>query len=301
MIKTGEVLRKFRKRRGIMQNDLSVGISSRQTYSKIETNQQEPNFETLKLLLKRLDYEISDFEREVRLIDESHEFYALFLNAVNGESNLKEVTSLFSYADQRKNQSNKDFHFYMITKGHLHRKFPSVVPKFSKSDIAKFKKIVNGNIDFFNLYDLKLVADFSPQLLSYQELLNLYQRIPSFSPFDFSEDTQVYRTQIHKIYNNFCDIAAFRNDLKTAKEILAKHKHFAKIHPELRYSFFIKLNEITISYIETKDKERLEGIKFLIESMEFVEDESMKKVFEYQYYVLKNQEDYNTLDSVIYD
>ncbi|MBP2098891.1 hypothetical protein [Enterococcus rivorum] len=153
----------------------------------------------------------------------------------------------------------------------------------------------------FSLYDLRLIGDLATHILSYDELITLYRNLPTFDPYHYGEDTVIYRTQIHKILNNICDICINENNIELATEILNKHKNFAKVHTDLRYLFYIRINEIMINYLKDNDKKELDKLLEISESFKLAGDINTANAVKYQYNSHKNKETYELKKAVSFD
>jgi len=298
---TGSILKKFRKNRHLSQQSLCEGIITRQTYSKIENNQLEPNYEILLHLLDRLGYEVSDFAREVNRNSNSSKFYKLFLKGIGNDLTITEATALFEYVQSKRYISSRDFHLYGVTKGHLHKKFPTIIPAYTEEDKEYFRNFIKSSFAFYGLYDLKIIGDFLPHLLTYKEIKTLYKNLPDFPPLDYVEDSEIYRTQIHKIYNNICEIAIFSGDPLLAKEVLEKHKSFSKVHPELRYLIYIQINEISIDYLLTNNKLVLDKLLDISKAMQLIGENVLSEAIVNQHKTLLKEKEYNSIDTITYD
>lgn len=295
---TGDILKKFRKNRRVNQQDLCRGIITRQTYSKIENNQQEPNYEILQSLLKKLNYEIDDFNRELEKTSEIEFYYTLLLKAKNNQCDLSDIETLYCFANQNKYNNHTFFQLYGRTVGHLHKIYPTIIRDYTDEDKQYFSDFISDYSKTYSLSDLKMLADFSAHLLDYKELILTFKKLPNFSPFSYGKLSEVYSLQVHKIYNNFCDSALFNNDLKNAKKMITLHKEFGKFYPNMRYLFYIKINELTIGYLETNKKLYLDELTKLADFSKQLGDHSTATSIFYQIKVLKEKLDYDSTNAI---
>lgn len=283
------------------QQELSNGIISRQTYSKIENDDVKPNFEILSDLLDKLDYSLSDFAMEHERLKKDNIFYHIFQKGVAKEATEEEILELLEYVKRTYKKSKKHFYLYGITKGQLFPYYPDLIPKFNSKDKEYFKKIITVNQNFFSLYDLKIIGNFASHLLEYNELLKLYYTLPDFFPYDYGDNVELYHAEIHRIYNNFCDIAIHNNDIDTAKTILKKHKYFGKYHKDFRNDLYIKINELTIHFKESKNDEFLSKLKLMCENLKLLGDDGMAKALKYQIDVLETDSEYISFKAITHN
>lgn len=298
---TGKILRRFRKNRSMTQQLLSQGIISRQTYSKIEKGDLEPNFEILTDLLNKLDYELSDFALEYNQLKNDDFIYRIYQKGIAKKATKNEIVKLNTYIHLNYKKSKRNFYLYGITKGHLQPIYPKLIPKFTLEDKEYFKKLVMNSKSYFSLYDLKLIGNFSGHLLSYGDLISLYFTLPNFSPYDYGDDFELYHSEIHKIYNNFCDIAIYNNDIPTAKEILKKHSLFTEINKDFRFFLYIKINELAINFKEFKYPESIEKLKKILNTIILLGDIEMEKALSYQIEVLETDAEYISFKAITHN
>ncbi|MBL1227222.1 helix-turn-helix domain-containing protein [Enterococcus sp. BWR-S5] len=301
MNKPGDILKKFRLLRNFNQTVLSKGIISRPAYSKIENNWQEPNYEILTALLARLNYEITDFWRELNRDNVVDQCYKLFLKGLEGDLTEQEARNLIQVLEDSKFLSNRHYHLYGMTKSYLHNSFPSIISSLEDSDKEYFRTYINSLKNSYSLYDLKIIGDFATHVLPYSEIKKLYNRLPEFSPYDYAEDTQLYRTQIHKIYNNICDIAVLENDLELASELLVKHKKFAKVHSDLRYLLYIQINEAMILFKKSGNICDLDKLKEVAKIFNQIGDIKTSEAVLYQYNSYVGEDTYKPDSAITHD
>lgn len=298
---TGTILKNFRKNRLMTQQELSRGIVSRQTYSKIENGDIQPNFEILNSLLIKLDYELSDFAFEYKQLKNNNSMYHIYQKGIAKKATKNEIIKLNTYIHKNYKKSKRNFYLYGITKGHLRPIYPDLIPKFTSEDEDYFKKLVMKPRSIFNLYDLKLIGNFSGHLLSYEDILSLYYTLPDFSPYDYGDDFELYHSEIHKIFNNFCDIAIYNNDIPTAKEILKTHTLFTEINKDFRFFLYIKINELAIDFKETRSKESISNLKNILKTITLLDDEEMAKALKYQIKVLETDSEYISFKAITHN
>lgn len=300
-MQTGDILKKFRKNRKMTQKEICDGLITRQSYSKIENNLQQPNYEILLAILEKLDYEIDDFKNEMDKHTTIENYYALLLKAKKNKASLKEIKELITYAQNNKYKNNTHFQLYGRIVGHFQKKYPSLISNYTKEDREYFKKFSSNYSTNYSLSDLKLLADLSTHLLSYEEVYKIYKSLPNFNIFEYGKLSEIYSLQVHKIYNNYCDLALFNNDLKTAKEILELHISFASYYPNLRYMLYIKINEATLGYQETNDPLFLDELKRLANFTEELGDTISATSIFHQIEILKKNASYKTTDIIVND
>lgn len=301
MITTGEILRKFRSNRQFTQKKLSNGIISRQTYSKIEHGDIEPNFEILNSLLEKLDYSLSDFAMEHERLKNDTKFFHIYQKGVAKEASHKEISNLVEYVKQNYKKSKKNFYLYCITKGQLFTNYPDLIPKFTSKDKNYFKKILLTEQRYFSLYDLKLIGNFAVHLLDYKDLLHLYSILPDFSPYDYGDNVELYHSEINRIYNNFCDIAIYNNDLETANFILNKHLSFTKNHKNFRNNLFIEINKLSIKFKESKDTKFVLKLKSMSKNLNSLGEKQLSQALEYQIKVLETDSEYISFKAITHN
>lgn len=293
-MQTGTILKKFRKNRKFNQEQLCKNIITRQTYSKIENNQQEPNYEILLALLERLDYEIDDFNKELETKNEIEKYYKILLQAKNREASLKQIEELYAYSNHNKYKNNTFFQLYGRTVGHLQKFYPNIIEEYSQQDKQFFKKFTDYYSEEYSLSDLKMIADFATHLLPYSDLIAIYNKFPNLNPYKYGKMSEIYTLQMHKIYNNFCDSALFNNDLETAKKILITHRDFSTYYPNMRYLFYIKINELTLGYIETRNNIYLNKLENFATLCQELGDIPTAESITYQTNTLRKNKKYDT-------
>lgn len=301
MNSTGQILKHFRKNRFITQEKLSKGIVSRQTYSKIERGDIEPNFEILNALLKKLDYRLSDFAIEFEKLDRINTYFNIYQKGLSKNATEDEIKSLNKYIHKNYKQSKQQFYLYGLTKGRLEPVYPDIIPAFTEDDKQYFKKLIMKKQKYFSLYDLRLIGNFSAHLLSYEDLLILYNSLPDFLSIDYGDDIEIYHSEVHKIYNNFCDIAIFNDDINTAKEILRKHILFAESHKDFRFYLYTKINDLIIKFKESAEDEYLDKLKQILKTIRLLGDEQMVKSLEYQINILQTKDTYESIKAITHN
>lgn len=299
MRKTGDILKKMRKQRKMNQQQLCKGIISRQAYSRLENNLQEPNYEILLQLLNRLNYETTDFWRELNHDNPLDQCHKLYLKGIAGEMTEKEAAELMSQLNSITEKNNRYYHLLGMISGHLHSKFPKIIPDLKEHISPYFKNYIQDLTDL-SLYDLRIIGDFATSALSYPEQKEFFQKLDEFDPYAYGEESYAYRTQIHKIYNNFCDFALSKNDLQFAKTILDRHNRFAKVHKDLRYLSYLQINNAIYAYRITGDKKHLETLKEIAQALETCGDSNVAKKIDYQYQAYKTEK-YDPSKAISYD
>lgn len=298
-METGTILKLFRQRRNVTQEELCEGIISRQAYSRIENNLSEPNLDILKHLLTKLNYQITDFWREGTKGDNLEECYKYFLQGISGKLNRQQAQELMSKLPDIKEKSNRYLHFSGMVKAHLHHEFPDIIPPLSKKELNILKEYILGLTDF-SVYDLRIIGDFAPRILEYNLLKEVFESLPDLKPYDYGEEASIYRTQVHKIYNNFCDVALQQNDLNFAKILLQKHRSFAKVHKDLRYLTYLRINEIIYEYKTTKDKQHIRKLENIVQALKTIGDEQTADIVSYEMNAYLS-ESYNPEESIVFD
>lgn len=283
MILTGDILKHFRKNRNLTQSEVAKGIISRQAYSKFERNLSEPTHEVFKELLKRLNYDFSDFINESNKQSTESHYYQLLLKGLDNSLTAKEAEQLYTYANKHKKKNSHIMHLYGRIKGHLHPKFPLIIPEFNDEDKLLFKNYIFNLNGHFSLNDLKIMGDFIGISVPYGELTTFYDGLEEFSNSEFPYDILTYQVQINKIYNNICDIFLANNDSIRARDILQKQKKFLSSRMDLRYAFYSKINETILNYLETKNLKVLSGLLEIADMFAFVGDTQTEKAIRYQY------------------
>lgn len=298
-MQTGTILKTFRERRNITQDELCYGIISRQAYSRIENNLSEPNLDILKHLLVKLNYQMTDFWREATKGDSLEECYKLFLRGIADQLNRQQAQELMDKLSKIKSKNNRYLHFSSMLKAHLHPKFPDIIPKLNSYEEDMLREYILQLTDF-SVYDLRIIGDFGPRLLEYDLLKEVFFTLPDLRPYDYGEESSVYRTQVHKIYNNFCDVALQQNDLPFAELLLEKHKAFAQVHKDLRYLTYLRINEIVYEYKTTKDKQKLLKLQDIAQALKIIGDNQTANMVlnELNAYL---KEDYDPKESVVLD
>lgn len=300
MQQTGDILRKLRKKRGLTQKELVAGIISRPNYSKIENNEIPPTTETLLLLLERLNLDYTDFIREVNKETTFNKYKAYFLRALSNDLTIKQVKELFDYVNQHRYISNRYFHFYGIVKGHLHYRFPKIIPNFSEEDKDYLKNYLSKLHNNYSLYDLKLIADFAGIFYTYEDFKELVLNMPPLNPYAYADDIHPYKLHLHQIYNNICDIAIREKDFVTADLLLKKHHELLEVHPELRYNFFYEINRLSKCFYETNDPTYLDSIKKYADIFKEIQDYSTAEAIYHQIEGMKNDQKINPEDLITY-
>lgn len=270
-METGTILKQFRIQRNMTQDELCQGIISRQTYSRIENNLCEPNLDILKHLLEKLNYQITDFWREMTKGETLEECYKYFLKGIAGQLSAQEARQLMNLLPDITEINNRYLHFSGMLKSHLHSQFPEIIPTFSDFERNNLKNYIL-QLKHFSVYDLRIIGDFASRLLDYQQLKQLFFLLPDLRPYDYGEESSIYRTQVHKIYNNFCDVALEKNDFPFVKILLKKHRKFANVHSDLRYLTYLKINEIILEYKMTKNRHTILQLTNIAENLTFIGD-----------------------------
>ncbi|HHA4398655.1 TPA: helix-turn-helix domain-containing protein [Enterococcus faecium] len=300
MQQTGDILRNLRKKRGLTQKELVAGIISRPNYSKIENNEIPPTTETLLLLLERLNLDYTDYIREVNKETTFNKYKAYFLRALSNDLTIKQVKELFDYVNQHRYISNRYFHFYGIVKGHLHYRFPEIIPNFSEEDKTYLKKYLSKLNKQYSLYDLKLIADFAGIFYTYKEFKKLVLDMPEPDLYAYADDIHPYKLHLHQIYNNICDIAIREKDFVTADLLLKKHHELLEVHPELRYNFFYEINRLSKRFYETNDPTYLNSIKKYADIFKEIQDYGTAEAIYHQIEAMKNNQKINPEDLITY-
>ncbi|EOE09548.1 hypothetical protein Q9S_02854 [Enterococcus faecalis EnGen0080] len=295
----GTILKKFRQRRNLTQDELCQGIISRQAYSRIENNLSEPNSDILRSLLSRLNYQISDFWREATKGEPLEECYKYFLKGIAGQLNRQQAQELMALMPDITEKSNRYLHFSAMLKAHLHSQFPDIIPSLSDYEENRLKDYIL-NLTDFSVYDLRIIGDFAPRLLDYELLKEVFYTLPDLHPYDYGEESSIYRTQVHKIYNNFCDIALQKDDLPFAEFLLEKHQAFAAVHKDLRYLSYLRINEIVFEYKITKDTKRILKLQDIIYALTVLGDKQTAGIVQYEMDSYLN-ETYNPSKSIVMD
>lgn len=289
---SGEILKKFRINRNMTQSEVSKGIISRQAYSKIEKGQSEPSFQIFSNLLERLNYDLSDFMNEKRNLFSEKQYYKIYLQALDGTLTENEVEQLYKFSyDHRKENSNL-LALYGKIKGHIHHRYPLIVPNFSREDKQLFKDYILNLNGHYSLNDLLIIGDFATISIHPDELGDFYDTLPSFKTSDYEYDISSYQLQICKIYNNFSDVFLPHNDLKRAEDCIKKLENFLKQKLNLRYAFYLKINKICLEYKKSDNPKILLELLDIAKIMESVGDTETANAIRYQYETYVNETPY---------
>lgn len=248
----GNTLKNIRINKNFSQTELSKDIMSRQLYSKVENNSAEITFNTLEQLLQKMNVGMIDFLREYNKSDLLSQYKNLLLKAFKKDITPTEAKELNDFVEANKHLSSEHLSLFVLTKSHVHIIYPAIVSNIKKNDINDINKYILSLQGEYTLHDLKLIGDCA-RYLPLNNLKKIYNKFPRYDLEDFTMDNSIYRVQIHKIYNNFCDIALAEKDLAFAKKVLLQHKRFSNVYSEIRYLFYIKINEIILTYLETKE------------------------------------------------
>ncbi|EHV0131505.1 helix-turn-helix transcriptional regulator, partial [Enterococcus faecalis] len=225
----GETLRTIRNNKNLSQSQIAENIMSRQRYSNIEKELTEPSLSELQKILLRMNINIIDFLKIYESDKTIGTYKNLLVKGLKKELSALEATKLINYATEHRNDSNENLLLYSLTKSHLHAHYSSVIPKFNETDIHDIKIYIQSIQGEYSLYDLKIIGDFA-RFLSIEEIKFIYNKLPNYETDDLIIDNSIYRVQIHKIYNNFCDLCLAKNETEFAKKILFTHKKFAKTY-----------------------------------------------------------------------
>lgn len=280
---TGEILKQFRKNRNLSQGEVSAGIISRQAYSKIERGISEPNYDIFQAILNRLNYSMSDFINESNNHSGENYYYKLLLKGLDNTLTSPEAEKLYTYVNTNKNTNSHVMHLYGRVIGHLHHSFPAIIPYFSEEDKELFKTYIFNLNGHYSLNDLHIIGDFATISMSKEELCRFYEQLPDFSTSDYAFDITSYQIQINKIYNNFCDVFLANNDLIHAEDSIKKQRKFLAVRMDLRYAFYLKINEIALTFKQTRNERVLLELLNIADTMESVGDKSTAKAIRYQY------------------
>jgi transcriptional regulator with XRE-family HTH domain len=290
MNKTATILKTLRKQRNLTQAEISKGIISRQSYSKIENGDIPPTIDVLFLLLERLNLDYVDFMREYNKENEFTKQKAIFYKALNKKQITEEkIQLLYQFVNKNKHRSNQYYHFYGIVKGHLHSKYPHLVPNFTKKDKQELKNYILTLNEHYSLYDIKLIADFAGILYPYDDFKKMVKKIDSLDPFAYAENMHSYLHYLQQIYNNLTDIAIREKDFLTAEQSLKKHKDLLEIHPDVRQSIYYEINRLSNHYLQTKDKTALKRIKKYAKVFKNISDYQTYKAINKQTKVMKRE------------
>lgn len=292
MKKTGSIIKKIRKKRNMTQSEVAKGILSRQTYSKLERNLSEPAIDIFIHLLNRLNYSFPDFINEMEDYTTQNYYHDVYLKALKNEIPSEEALKLYNYANDTKENDTNSLYFYGRVTGHLHKLYPTIIPEFSDADKQLFRTYILSLGKEYSLYDLRVIADFSALSLQPQELGELYDNLPEFSPINYAYDISSYHLLICKLHNNFCDIFLAYNDLKRAKISNDKLDYFLKQRMNLRYAFYKKINEITLNYLTTNNEKILQELLDIADYLEYIGDLATANAARYQYKTYLNKEQY---------
>ncbi|MEI5992343.1 hypothetical protein A5881_003899 [Enterococcus termitis] len=280
---TGKILKQFRKNRNLSQIEVATGIISRQAYSKIERGISEPNYDIFQSILNRLNYNMTDFLNENNNQSGENSYYKLLLKGLDNTLTSQEAETLYNYVNNNKSSNSKIMHLYGRVIGHLHHKFPAIIPYFSQDDKDLFKKYIFHLKGHYSLNDLQIIGDFATISMDKEELCKFYEQLPDFSTSDYAFDITSYQIQINKIYNNFCDVFLANNNLIHAADSIKKQKKFLAVRMDLRYAFYLKINEIALTFKQTKNERVLLELLNIADTMESVGDKSTAKAIRYQY------------------
>lgn len=102
-MKIGSLIKYYRTKQGLTQNELAMGICSIPHLSKIENNSKEANEETIRLLLERLNIQLQEVEESEQSIEsllndlQKHIFYVNKQEAGNTFEKLVEYEELITF------------------------------------------------------------------------------------------------------------------------------------------------------------------------------------------------------------
>lgn len=274
------------------QSEVSKGIISRQAYSKIEKEQSEPSFHIFSSLLDRLNYNLSDFMNEQRNLSAEKQYYKIYLKALEGSLTENEVEQLYKFSYEHRTVNSNLLALYGKIIGHIHHKYPLIVPNFSKEDKELFRDYILNLNGHYSLNDLLIIGDFATISIDPDELGKFYDTLPSFKTSDYEYDISSYQLQICKIYNNFSDVFLPNNDLKRAEDCINKLENFLKQKLNLRYAFYLKINKICLDYQKNKNQKILLELLDIAKVMESVGDTETANALRYQYETYVNETTY---------
>lgn len=278
------------------QLDMSTNLMSRQFYSKIENNTVDITLDTLEQLLDRLQIDISDFLREQAKDTDLAHYKKILVKGFRQTISALEAKELVDYVSKYYTKDQQHLLLYVLTKSHIHNQFPNLISAITPKDIAYIKKYIFSLQGEWGIFELKFVGDCA-RFLTLSELKLLFEKLPNYASKDFSTDNSNIRIQINKLYNNFCDMAILQKDIPFAKKIFTVHSEFLKTYPEVRYLFYVKINEIMITYLETKELSVLIELNKIADMLEYIGEYETAKAIrnQFQEYAEKNSYDPNKL------
>lgn len=288
----GKTIKQIRINKQLSQTDMAKNLMSRQFYSKIENNTVDITLSTLEQLLKKLKIDTTDFLREHLKNTELSYYQKLLVKGFRKTLAPTEAKELIDYVSKHYTEDSQHLLLYVLTKSHVHNQFPNLIPNITEKDKSFIKKYIFSIKGDYRLFDLKIIGDCA-RFLSLTDLKKLFDQFPNFATEDFSTDNSNIRVQINKIYNNFCDLAILEKDIPFAKRILTLHKEFAKTYPEVRYLFYIKINEVMITYMETQELSVLLELNKIADMFEYIGEQETAKAIRYQFQEYAEKNSYN--------
>lgn len=253
----------------------------------MENGSVDISIETLNRLLKRLGYSLPDYIKDIQNVDEFNVYYKIFYKAFNSLATEDEVRELLLYLETLKTVDNRCLCLYGTTKFLLPKKYPKIINEVDDDDINLLHDNLMKMTIPYSYYDLKLIADFAPLVLSPTELDQFYDNLMPLNPFDYFESKTDYTILVFKILNNMCDVAIQDNNLKKAKLILNEYEKYCKIFKEVRYNYYYKVAEASINYLETHDENYLLLLNKYAVVFSEIEDKDTAKFISKQAITLK--------------
>lgn len=267
------LLKKIRIKKGYTQERVSQGIMSRSLYSRLENGSVDVSFETLNKLLLRLGYSLADYVKDIQNADDFNRYYKIYYKAFNREATTSEVQDLVLYLETLKTHSNQHLCLYGTTKYILHSRYPAIVPEITEDDTRLFHNHIMDITAPYSYYDLKLIADFAPLVLSSVELDILYASLLPINPYEYLESKTDYTILIFKILNNYFDVAIERNELAKAQAILEQYKAYCDIFKDIRFNYYYKIAHDTLAYLTSYDETYLDNLTTYAKVFSNVEDD----------------------------
>ncbi|MGM0336940.1 helix-turn-helix domain-containing protein [Enterococcus sp. AZ008] len=296
----GKTIKQIRLDKQLSQTDIAKDLMSRQFYSKIENDTAEITLSTLQQILKKLNVDITDFLRENLKNTEIAYYQQLLVKGFRQTLTAIEAKELMDYVKDHYTKDNKHLLLYVLTKSHVRNQFPNLIPDITEEDKLFIKKCIFSIKGQYSLFELKLIGDCA-RFLSISDLKKLFNQFPNYAKKDFSTENSNIRIQINKIYNNFCDLAILAKDIPFANKILTLHKEFAKTYPEIRYLFYIKVNETMITYLETKEISVLLELNKIADMFEYIGEQETAKAIRYQFQEYAEKNSYNPNELITKD
>ncbi|WP_086312792.1 hypothetical protein A5821_000343 [Enterococcus sp. 7F3_DIV0205] len=274
----GEVLRKLRKLRGLSQKECCHGIVSRHTYSRIERNQTNLQFQIFTELLERLNTSYADF-LFLKKEKERLNIYRQKLSSLN-KKNIQEndPLELYAYFEKNKNKSIQNFHYYLLCKKKMEKLDFDQIEKINMTDLNQLTMYIN-NLTFFSILDLNLISDMS-DYLTYDTIKK--GSLKAIKKLTYNNLTLAYQQAVHQFFYSITSVALKNEDYTFTKYLLKQTNNFLSFFPDHYFLLFSHVNRHTLNYKLSQNNYYLSKLFILKDCMKELKDEQSVKQIENQ-------------------